>query len=328
MKKNPLLQTTILFTLLFLYSELWSQPLLLEEKIPPLHHRTNIIMPNNLLIPSSLTFEVTKNNRQKVVCKTCHGINDIQEKKFSLIDKQENNFLRNGPYEPLSDFCYLCHKRKENKRENIHILLDGDKKKEQQCLYCHTEVLEQNKLENTAGPMTAWQKIDLKLRLPVEKICYGCHLRTPHLNALEHQVKVKDDTMLLYLEKSRTLYNVTMPLGEDNQLLCITCHDPHQQGVLIIKEQEKHLRISADLHKGITYKKHPWGEVYANDKSDRLQQLNKEIKPANKSLAKQKPESISLLRYKRITNEVLLRLPAKNGTLCIACHDFSQERLW
>ena len=282
-----------------------------KDRLPPLHHRTHIIIPDHLLRPASLIFEETENKQQKVVCKTCHGIKDIQDKDPDQVDKEDDNFLRNGPYQPLSNFCYLCHKRKENKRENIHILLDAQthkvtQKKEQQCLYCHTEVLKQDELIASKNK---------KLRLPIEKICYGCHLRTPHLNALEHQVKISDKEMLLYIEKSRKQYQVTLPLGQDNQVLCVTCHDPHQQGVLQTLKKDQYtspLEVSPDLVKGVTYQAHPWTEIYANDKADRLQQIG----------------SANHLQYQRISNEVLLRLPAKDGTLCIACHDFSQERLW
>lgn len=318
MKHPALLNIIILLSGCFVCTDLYAERYS-EDKLPPLHHRTHIIMPDHLLMPSSLIFEEADNKQKKVVCKTCHGIKDIQDKDFAQVDKEDDNFLRNGPYQPLSDFCYLCHKRKENKRKNIHILLDAQsnkvtQKKEQQCLYCHSQVLKQDEFiasNNTADNYTT----NRKLRLPIEKICYGCHLRTPHLNALEHQVKISDKEMLLYIEKSRKQYQVTLPLGQDNQVVCVTCHDPHQQGVLqrVKKDkQENTLQVSPDLVTGVTYQAHPWAEIYANDKADRLQQMG----TANK------------LHYQRISNEVLLRLPAKDGTLCIACHDFSQERLW
>jgi len=190
--------------LLFLSFVFFSGTALTNEQLPELHHRSNLVMPETMLIPASLTFEETPAKRQKVICKTCHGIKDIQDKDFDTVDKHQDNFIRNGPYEPLSDFCYLCHKQKQNQPENIHILLDsslvkGKQKKEQQCLYCHTEILEQKEPEQALLIFNDDKNQDLKLRLPVEKICYGCHLRTPHLNAIEHQVAVKDE-MLSYLQ--------------------------------------------------------------------------------------------------------------------------------
>jgi len=300
-----------------------------REQLPPMHHRSDLIMSETLTTPTSLRFEQLENKTQKVVCNTCHDIDDIENKDVQTIDKKQDNFLRNGPYEKLTDFCYLCHKKKQNSRDNIHILLESSldkegkkQKKEQQCLYCHTEVLKQATLEKTEQ-----QQYDSKLRLPADKICYGCHLKTPHLNALEHQVEVKDD-MLTYLKKTRQLYEVNLPLGEKNRINCVTCHDPHQQGVLKQKNRQAHVEVSADLIKGVSYKRHPWAVTYNEDKKQRLQTYEQNNKQQFKAPLKQQTDRSMVLNYQRINNEVLLRLPAKNGKLCIACHDFSQERLW
>ena len=293
-----------------------------ENKLPAFHHRSDLIMPESLLIPEPLFFEKTAKGSQKVICKTCHGIKNIQDQDFKKIDQKRNDFLRAGPYEKLSDFCYLCHEKKKNQRENIHILLDSQLKKiEKKCLYCHSEVLKPKELKELKPQQLQTKvsndtkKYDLKLRVPVEKICYGCHLKKPHLNVLEHQVKLQDK-MLSTLKKNSQLYAVKMPLGVNNQVICITCHDPHQQGVLIKEDKAEHLRVSADLQEGVSYEPHPWTTVYAEDKKDRIE------------LIKQQLGKKTNLQYQRIKNEVLLRLPAKNGALCITCHDFSQERTW
>jgi len=47
-----------------------------------------------------------------------------------------------------------------------------------------------------------------------------------------------------------------------------------------------------------------WNRVYQADKKERLQELGLN------------------LSYQKLTKEVLLRLPAKDGTLCRACHKF------
>lgn len=323
-EKWLLFRKTIQFGLLFLCFVQFSCELMADDKLPQLHHRSNFIMPEGMLIPPSLNFELTEKKEKKIVCKTCHGIKDIENKKFDEVDKLQSDFLRNGPYEQLTDFCYLCHKKEQNQRENIHILLHADlekddQKKEQQCLYCHSVVLKEEELEQQELKITDEQKPDLKLRLPVETLCFGCHLKTPHLNALEHQVKISDE-MLLHLKKNKQLYDVRMPLGNNNQVICVTCHDPHQQGVLKNNIRDERFRVSKDLQEGVSYEEHPWADVYTADKMERLTQHNKHFF--------QKTGKKSVLNYKRIKNEVLLRLPAKNGMLCIACHDFTQERLW
>jgi len=316
---------------------LLQQSLIASDKLPELHHRSDLLMPESLLLAETLLYEKDEKDRKKVVCKTCHGIADIQEKDFKQIDKKQDNFLRNGPYQPLSDFCYLCHKRKQNQRENIHILLDKKgQKKEQQCLYCHTDVLEERVLKARVLKESALKRDALKaeefknddaykLRLPKEKICYGCHLRTPHLNALEHQGEVSEE-MLAYMEKMEQKNGVHLPLSAKTRITCVTCHDPHQQGVLkkgedvqkkeALKQQQSRHHIGSDLELGVSYENHPWAEVYNRDKKERLRRFNN------------KNSQIKVLQYQRINHEVLLRLPAKNGVLCLACHDFSRERLW
>lgn len=304
-----LLQFKGLMLTVFILEPVMANDLATNSKTPAHHHETNLWMPDSMKLSEPLVYdyvlEKSGNKKARVVCQTCHGIEGIEKQDFQSIDKQDEDFLRGGPYAPLSDFCYLCHQRQENQAENIHILLDeqGEIKK-QQCLYCHQEVLKTDSRE---------QQRDFKLRLPQKKICYGCHLRTPHLNAIEHQVKVPEE-MREQLLKSERQSGVHLPLGSDQEITCVTCHDPHQSGVLERIERPKHLRVGTDLKRGTRYRSHPWEMVYERDKRERLERMN------------QNADKIFELQYQRISYEVLLRLPAKNGALCLACHSFSHER--
>ncbi|MFK5986696.1 MAG: hypothetical protein QM479_14910 [Pseudomonadota bacterium] len=300
------------------------------QKLPVFHHRSGVLVPDTLLTPAALFFETTLSGQKKIVCKSCHGIEKIEQQDFKTIDKTAADFFSGGPYKKLTDFCYLCHKKKENTRDNIHVLLDQQHKKiESKCLYCHSEVLKTDKLnkKNNVSQNQKHSKQHLKLRLPIAKMCYGCHLQTPHLNILEHQVIVAEK-MLLYMQKQNLRYGIKMPLGKNNRVICVSCHEPHQQGVLHtgltqeIQQQEldSSFLVSADLQQGVEYEKHPWGKTYVMDKKLRLEKLKQGLE--KKLLEK------SDLFYQRIKNEVLLRLPAKNGLLCLNCHDFSQERRW
>jgi hypothetical protein len=55
----------------------------------------------------------------------------------------------------------------------------------------------------------------------------------------------------------------------------------------------------------VEYTEHSWSAVMKEDKRERLEKI-----------------AMSLPMYKRIEKEVLLRLPAKDGTLCLSCHEF------
>ncbi|NOQ69717.1 MAG: hypothetical protein GQ573_06400, partial [Gammaproteobacteria bacterium] len=70
--------------------------------------------------------------------------------------------------------------------------------------------------------------------------------------------------------------------------------------------------VNHDMDKGLTYKKHTWNKVFIEDKKNRLNKLNQQ---ADKNHA---------LNYQRIEKEILLRLPAKDGKLCLACHEFKK----
>ncbi|MCK5889256.1 MAG: hypothetical protein KAG19_04880 [Methylococcales bacterium] len=273
-----------------------------EEKLelPPFHHVVGVKPSEGREIDEKLKL----GDEGELVCTTCHGLKDIDKKKVEDVDSTDKDFLHGGPYRPLTNFCYRCHNEKSNTRENIHILLDEDGEiKKKQCEYCHEEVPDRDaKLEIK----------DLKLRIPVEKLCFGCHLKDPHFNSVEHQVEPAEEGMIKHLKEMRKKQNIFIPLSEKGEVMCVSCHTPHQRGVIDVnKPAGKQVKID-DLKEGVTYKKHPWGEVFEADKADRMKALNKDFKTDFK------------VSYQRIEHEALLRLPAKNGELCLSCHTFDQ----
>jgi nitrate/TMAO reductase-like tetraheme cytochrome c subunit len=181
---------------------------------------------------------------------------------------------------------------------------NGDIKKEN-CLFCHSEVNEQREKKRELA--------DAKLRLPAESVCLGCHLKTPHFNAVEHtDTKLESNStssarkMKDHLKKLEQENGVRLPLSEKDEVLCITCHSPHPQGVLNDTNPSSK-QVQGDVKKGVEYRKHSWSEVIAADKRERLEKI-----------------AATLPAYQRIEKEVLLRLPAKDGTLCLSCHEFEQ----
>jgi hypothetical protein len=222
------------------------------------------------------------------------------------INTKAKNFLHGGRYRRLSKFCYNCHEKETNTRKtttkNIHIMLDdrGDVI-EEKCKYCHEEVQARDKAKGIA---------ELKLRLPAEKICYGCHLKTPHLNSIDHLVELKDEKLAQW-KLTQKEKNIHLPLTPEGKIMCVTCHTPHEKGVLSETLPAAKKIEEVKLTQGITYKPHPWSKVYAKDKEARLKALNKNS-----------TDHLVTLEYKRLTAEVLLRLPAKKGELCLSCHTF------
>lgn len=268
-----------------------------SKHLPDLHHAVEIKLLDGMEPP--LEFPLRDG---KLDCNTCHGLEKMAEIPYDKVDKKAANFLRGGPYPKLQTFCFNCHATQDHERPNIHDMLDanGDIKKHN-CLYCHEEVHE--KRDQPRPPQ------QLKLRLPPEKLCFGCHLQSPHLNAVEHQGAEPKDKMKQHMKLKAEEYAVILPLSADGHVSCISCHSPHPQGVMR-EGNPAGAQVSGDIKKGVTYDQHSWDQIYREDKQDRLDYL-----------AMLNGEGHEL-GYQRLKTEVLLRLPAKDGTLCLSCHQF------
>ncbi|WP_367155578.1 hypothetical protein [Methylomonas sp. HYX-M1] len=270
-----------------------------SKRLPDLHHAVDVELADGMQPPAA--FELKDG---KLSCQTCHGLEKMDETPYDKIDKKAANFLRGGPYRPLEKFCYNCHDKESHQRPNVHLMLDesGDIKKEH-CLYCHEKVHEQRD-----EPLAREQ---LKLRLPAEKLCFGCHLKTPHLNALEHQGAKPKDNMKKHMDQAAREHGIILPLAADGRVTCVSCHSPHPEGVMDINNPAG-AQVSADVKKGVKYQEHSWDQVFRADKDERLL-----------ALAMQHGERPDL-GYRRLSNEVLLRLPALDGSLCLSCHEFER----
>jgi len=273
-----------------------------KHPLPPLHHPVGIKLPASMDLPDN--FPLGK--QKELVCDTCHGIKKLDQIPLPKVNAQASNFLRNGPYPSLLDFCGNCHqsrlKQKNMQRFNIHQMLDKQGKIiKKNCTYCHTSLPDTEKVKD-------WQT--LHFRLPAEKLCLGCHLKTTHLNSVQHQLK-PSKKVLQQLQKTEKQKHIILPLDKQGHMMCVTCHSPHQHGVIKASRAGGKQVAQNTIKKGIQYgKENRWSRVFKADKKHRLailQRLNKKIK---------------LPEYRPIEKEILLRLPAKNGQLCQACHRF------
>lgn len=270
-----------------------------SKRLPDLHHAVDVKLLDTMQPP-----EAFKLKDHTIACDTCHGLKDMADIPYDKVDKKSADFLNGGPYPDIQSFCFNCHDKKASERENIHILLDETKAiKKKNCLFCHQEIHEKRDQKR--------DKSELKLRLPPEKLCLGCHLKSPHLNAIEHQDAKPKPEMKKYMDKQAQDKNIFLPLAENGHVTCISCHSPHQKGVLE-SENIAGNQIEGDIKKGITYKAHSWDQVFKNDKQDRLMLWE---------LTHHERINIG---YERIEQEVLLRLPAKDGSLCLTCHQFDR----
>ena len=265
---------------------------LAEVSLPPLHHPVDIVPSDQLQRPEKL--ELGDNGQ--LVCASCHQAPAIEQWQEQPPDSDADDFLVGGPYATLTDFCYRCHRREQYQRPNIHRMLDAEGAPiESACRYCHEEVPDR---DNPDPAKT-------KLRLALADACYGCHLENPHLNVITHQVAVPQ-AMAERIAANEPALNVTLPLDQ-GRVVCVTCHTPHQHGVIDPAHPAGRQVADGELEEGIGYRPSRWQSVVRADKTERLARLG---------LAHQ------ALGYGFLERELLLRLPAKDGSLCLACHRF------
>ncbi|HHL40680.1 MAG TPA: hypothetical protein ENJ37_09260 [Deltaproteobacteria bacterium] len=266
-------------------------------------HPTGVRVPQWMEVPDELPL----GGGRRLVCGSCHGIERIEEMSVEEVEKNAPTFLLGGPYERLSDFCFKCHERKDYRRNNIHRMLDrSGRPVKQTCLYCHEEALDPRRFERGG---------DLRLRLPIEDLCTGCHLKTPHLNAWNHLVKPSEE-MAGRMRRSEKEKKLLLPLDGEGRIACVTCHNPHEPGVLDRESPAAAQAAEVDVAKGIVYAVSPWSAVVRADKEERVARLAEESGLSGYLLPP----------YRKVEKEVLLRLRARDGSLCLACHDFSFER--
>ena len=266
------------------------------------HHPVGVGVPETMKLSEGMKAD----DQGQLACSTCHGVENLEKRKREDIEeirrRHADDFLRGGPWKKLDDFCFQCHDEQPYQRLNIHVQLDEQgKPREENCKYCHREVPDRKHPPKRG---------DLKLRLPVERICLGCHLNTPHLNAVEHSRKPEEEMRKRMAEAEKT-HRIILPLGEQGQVSCVTCHSPHQKGVIDPGHPAGRQVAERPVEDGPDYQPSRWSPIYRADKEARLVELERTLgQPVN-------------LDYRRLVGEVLMRLPAADGSLCRACHQFN-----
>jgi hypothetical protein len=155
----------------------------------------------------------------KMTCDTCHDVYRQCQKR--LFDRRS---LRGAPYPMKTDFCYRCHEAKKYKRRNAHhqIRADGtiDAKT---CLYCH---------KDKPDVKTATYR-DVTFIGDTRALCMRCHPITGnHPGNFDHMAKRPSAKGLARLAALKKKYHIILPLAEDGKMTCITCHNPHEKGVI------------------------------------------------------------------------------------------------
>jgi predicted CXXCH cytochrome family protein len=161
-------------------------------------------------------------NNGTLSCLTCHDALAQMEDNFPA--KWVNpNFLRGAPYKKKTDFCFVCHPKKQFQKTNPHKQLDERGEIiSQNCLVCHASVPDPARKTGAGAVM---------LKEPVASICVGCHpVHFASHGADRGFVQVPAD-MRRGLESREKALHVELPLLNDG-IFCGTCHNPHEKGVI------------------------------------------------------------------------------------------------
>lgn len=168
----------------------------------------------------------------RITCLTCHDIYKQCQKDTHVVKtragersfyRDEIMFLRGGRSQKRTDICFKCHNEQKYKNLNPHEQLTekGDIIPEI-CLYCHTEKPD----EKTAAFDDVTLIGDLKM------LCQRCHgTMERHPSGVNHYLR-PSGTMYTRMQILEDKLETVFPLDNEYMITCVTCHNPHERGVI------------------------------------------------------------------------------------------------
>lgn len=151
-----------------------------------------------------------------VVCISCHKPPECR----GDLGRENPRFLRGGPYNTVEEFCQSCHEGKQFSSLNPHDQIDESGAiYQKKCLYCHVSV-----------PSTSGGGEGLRYTDTLTALCVSCHPAAPHPSQ-DHLVRMPS-AMLSNLRKYEERRMVWLPLDDEDSVTCVTCHNPHERGLL------------------------------------------------------------------------------------------------
>jgi hypothetical protein len=155
----------------------------------------------------------------KFTCETCHDMyRQCVKRRF------DRYTLRGAPYPRRTDFCYRCHNKKKYPSLNAHRQIRPDGTLEtKMCLYCH---------KNKPNEKTATYNEVTFVGDP-GALCRRCHpIEGNHPGNFNHMAAPPSAKALKHMVVMKKKYGIILPLAKDGKMTCITCHNPHQKGVI------------------------------------------------------------------------------------------------
>ena len=166
----------------------------------------------------------------KITCDTCHNMALQCEPKYEL--RYHNKaFLRTDSTLGRTHLCFQCHQEEQYKMFDPHKQLDSSGAiNPESCLYCH-EIRPDEQHATLESDTTGTDALRLVGNLEV--LCLRCHDKKASNHPLNknHLVKPSEKVASRMHWSERNLW-IVLPLNEEGKITCITCHNPHERGVI------------------------------------------------------------------------------------------------
>lgn len=158
----------------------------------------------------------------EIKCLTCHEIHG------GPLHNGTPMLLRGGPYTDLRTMCFNCHTAEQYANINPHIM----KKHEEDrtivngkvvCLFCHE--LEPDPTRDRANMVL--------FKADVSFLCLRCH-SLMHADYFEkHFLVTPPDEIIRNINRPDIKEKFSLPLVPRERITCTTCHNPHQEGIIL-----------------------------------------------------------------------------------------------
>ncbi len=160
----------------------------------------------------------------RVTCETCHD-SSLQEggEGAGSAGRTNPKFLRGG-FTSRNEFCLRCHSQESIRALNAHLqLFDDGSANVVICAFCHSSL---------PGIEAGWITRTRFSGDEVNDLCLLCHtsLYLENHPQVPHLVRPSGE-MMEVLESAEERLGVVLPLYDD-RIVCVTCHNPHQEGVI------------------------------------------------------------------------------------------------
>ncbi|MGB3211383.1 MAG: hypothetical protein WBB19_11820 [Desulforhopalus sp.] len=166
----------------------------------------------------------------RITCSTCHNM-ALQCRPQYEFRRRNKPFLRVDPGLGRTFLCFQCHEEKKYKMFDPHKQLDEvGGINEESCLYCHEVRPDEYKV--TLDPKQNGGE-SVRLVGNFEVLCQRCHNDKAGLHPLNknHLVRPSDKVRSRMYWSERNLW-IVLPLNDEGKITCITCHNPHERGVI------------------------------------------------------------------------------------------------